>query len=173
LREIARRSGGKDAADAKRKYEDKQMELKLAKDRKDREEDARAKAAIKAKIDQDKRERAAEAAARQAKAAGNVAPSTAPAAAATTAAPAEKKEYTQALIQLRFPDGTVQKVKFSPTDTLDAVLEQAGMLFGDHNISLVSNFPKKVYNKSEGDVQKVTLQQADLVPTGTLIVSRR
>jgi len=173
LREISRRAGGKDAADAKRKYEDKQMELKLARERKEKEEDARAKAAIKAKIDQDKRERAAEAAARQAKAAGNAAPSAVPAPAATAPAPAEKKEYTQSLIQLRFPNGTMQKAKFTPTDTLAVVLEHAGMLLGDHNISLVSNFPKKVYSKTEGNAQNVTLQQADLVPTGTLIVSKR
>ncbi|PRP88338.1 hypothetical protein PROFUN_03252 [Planoprotostelium fungivorum] len=172
LRELNRIKGGKEALDAKKKYDEKQMEIQMAKQKKEKEDDAKAKAAIRAKIEQDKRERESAAIARKA----GTAPAQ-PAAAPATApvATGAKKEYEHAFIQLRLPDGGVIKAKFNPQDTVRSVHDHVVMLLGvnANSVSLLSNFPKKVYSNTEGDIDSTTLVKAELVPTGTLIVSKK
>eukprot|EP01116_Phalansterium_solitarium_P018830 TRINITY_DN5112_c0_g1_i1.p1 TRINITY_DN5112_c0_g1~~TRINITY_DN5112_c0_g1_i1.p1 ORF type:complete len:627 (+),score=225.12 TRINITY_DN5112_c0_g1_i1:79-1881(+) len=166
-REKNRIQSGKDAQEAKRKWEEAQRERDLAARRKEKEEDRLAKEAIKKKLEQDKAERlAAKQGQQQAQAAAVTA---APVAAA--AAPA-KKEYTESLIQLRFPDGNTIKATFKPLDPLRAVFDHVAMLLGSRKVSIMTTFPRREWRDADPSLDATTLAAADCVPTGAFIVKR-
>jgi len=86
------------------------------------------------------------------------------------AQPVAKKEYTEALIQIRFKDGNTIKATFKPTDPIRTVFGHVALLLGTQNFSLATTFPRKVYKSTDASLDTTTLQQAELVPTGTFIV---
>jgi len=123
---------------------------------------------IKQKIEQDKKEREA-----LKKAAKPDEPPKKGPAEATMTEPAAKKEYTDALIQFRLPDGNSIKANFKPTDPVRTAHSHIAMLLGNSNFSLVTTFPKKVFSPRDSAMDKTTLAQAECVPTGTFVVSKQ
>jgi len=89
-----------------------------------------------------------------------------------TSAPITDSKHTSTAIQVRMPDGNIIKASFKPTDTIRSVHAHVAMLTQNSKFSLMTNFPRKVYSPSDASMD-TTLQQAELVPTGTLIVSKQ
>jgi len=178
-RELMRRKGGKEAIDAKKKWEETQAKREEEKIKREKEEERRAKERIKQRIEQDKLERAAKNRKEPAISAAS------PAATTTTttttaqqtpptvvAQPAQQKTYNEAQVQVRLTDGTTIKASFLPTDTLKQVFVyvETHRTDGRGAFSLMTTFPRKVYTKNENG--NVTLQDAGLVPNGTLVVTK-
>jgi len=67
------------------------------------------------------------------------------------------------------PDGRAFQGTFKPSDPLRTVLSLLSSNGIVGNYALMSNFPKKVYQGTALDT--TTLQQADLVPRGSLMVT--
>jgi len=170
-REVHRVKSGKESQEAKRQHEDRAKQREAAIRKKEEDDDKAAKAKIKAKLEQDKRERAAKKE-KEAAAANN---STAPKP-VTTATPAPTTttttEYTEAMIQVRLPDGNAIKATFKPTDPIRTVHSHIAMLTGSSNFALSTNFPKKVYSPKDSLMDTTTLKQAEQVPSGTFIVTK-
>jgi len=160
-KEKNRVKNGKEAQVAKKAWEQKQRERDEMLKRKEREEEKRAKEKIKMKLEQDKAERGAAKKATEVNAAPQV---------VQEAAPVAKKEYTEALIQVRLKDNTVIKATFKPTDPIRTVHNHIELLTGSPNFSLATTFPRKVYSPRDSSMDTTTLAQAELVPTGTFIV---
>jgi len=165
---------GKEAAVAKRKFEEDQQTREAEKRKKEKEADKIAKEKIKAKIEQDKRERAE----RLAKEKGEIIPqtqtnqpTTTESSTQTTQTNQSKKEYTDALIQFRFQRGETLKAKFSAKDTMRDVMKHVEMLQGNNRFTLLSNYPKKIYSFQDNFSLNVSLVDAQLVPNGTLVVN--
>jgi len=163
-----RRISGKEALETKAKYEDIKRLKEIEQRRKEAEDDKRAKEAIRKKLEQDKLERQA----KQNKTTQPTTTTVAPVAVVTPTEPTAKKEYTESLIQLRFPDGNIIKATFKPTDTVRTVHDHVSLLLNSSKYNLVSNFPKKVWAYNDKTMESTTLQAADCVPTGTFIVSK-
>jgi len=164
-REKNRIKGGKEAQEAKKLWEQKTKEREEVLKRKEKEEEKKAKERIKAKIEQDRLEREAakktESSASVQQIAGQQ-----PAEVVTQ----QKKEYSESLIQIRYKDGNTIKATFKPTDTVRTVHDHVSLLLGQHNFSLMTSFPRKVYSPRDIVLDTTTLLQAELVPTGTFIV---
>jgi len=71
-------------------------------------------------------------------------------------------------LQIRLIDGTVVKATMAPTDTLQKLAKTS--FPHAHASVLITSFPKKSFPKSEWS--KTTLQDAGLVPSGTLMLSK-
>lgn len=168
-REKIRRASGKDAAEMKRQHEIKSMERETAARKREKDEEKRAKAAIKAKIEQDRKDR-------EAKKQGIAPPSTttttttAPTTTTTTSIPVTN--YTDSMIQVRLPDGNTIKATFKATDPVRTVHNHIALLTGNENFSLSTTFPRKVYSPKDSVIDTTTLKQAELVPSGTFIVTK-
>jgi len=90
-----------------------------------------------------------------------------------TPEPQSKKEYTETMIQIRFPDGNIIKASFKATDPIRTVHQHAALLLGNDRFSLTTTFPRKVYSYSDPNgLDSITLKQAELVPTGTVIITK-
>ncbi|KAF9164191.1 hypothetical protein BGX20_001030 [Mortierella sp. AD010] len=103
--EKIRRKAGQDMTEVKAKLEEKEMKKLVEAKKREKEEDRLAKAAIKAKIEADKAERARK---KQEAAAGHQQAAAAQAAAAAAEASARAgpaKVYTEARLQIRQPEG--------------------------------------------------------------------
>lgn len=166
-RELKRRQMGKEILAAKEKFKEEQIQRDLALRKKEKQEEARALREIKEKL---AREKAAKLAARQPAAAA--APAPAPAAAAPAAQPvaaSSASTATEAVVQVRFPDGKTLQNSFKPDDSLRVVHSwvQASRTDG-RPFALSTTFPRKDYSGSSLD--STTLRAADLVPRGALIV---
>jgi len=165
-RELQRRHGGKESIEAKKKWEDAQAAREAEKIRKEKEDEKRAKERIKQKIEQDKLDRAAKNKKVSAEPAAQPAPTP-----VQPAQPVQQKTYTEAQVQIRLTDGSTIKATFLPTDTLRQVFThvEAHRTDGKGNFTLMTTFPRKIYTKNDFNV---TLQEAGLVPNGTLVVTK-
>lgn len=143
-------------------HEQRQKERDAAIRKKEKEEEKIAKERIKAKIEQDKREREAKK--------KNEGSTTIPA--SSNPATPSKLDFNEALIQVRLPDGNTIKATFKPTDPVRTVHNHIAMLIGTENFSLLTTFPKNIFSPREPSIDKVTLKQAELVPSGTFIVTK-
>jgi len=153
----------------KKKWEDEQAKKLAEKARREKEEDRKYKERVKENIRLDKERREAEL--KKLQGAQPQQPSTVPVT-ATVATPTVvpvKKEFTECVVQLRMPDGRSFQGTFKPTDPLRSVLTLLSSNGIVGNYALMSNFPKKVYFGAALD--STTLQQADLVPRGSLMVT--
>jgi len=157
---------GKEAAEIKKSYEQKQKERERYLAKKEKEDARIAKEKIMKKIEQDKRERES---AKKAAEGGVSTQAAAPV--AVQAAPVEtvKKEYTEALIQFRTPDGVLLKATFKPTDTIRTVHGHISLLLGNDRVTLSTTYPRKTYSPN-GPEMNETLAQAQCVPSGTFVV---
>jgi len=167
-REKERRKSGKEAIEAKKKFEQQQRQRDMEQRLREKEEEKRAKEAIKKRLEQDKLERETEKKRKEME--KQNAPTQTPAPAPTSAQPV-KKEYTEATIQIRMTDGSTIKAQFKPQDPLRMVWNHVSLLTDSTNFALSTTFPRKVYTGATLDT--TTLQQADLVPNGTVVVTKQ
>ncbi|KAG0290839.1 UBX domain-containing protein 1 [Dissophora globulifera] len=164
--EKIRRKAGQDLTEVKAKLEEKEMKKLVEAKKREKEQDRLAKAAIKAKIEADKLERAR----KKQEAAGilqqqNAAAATVAAAEAQAAKNAPAKVYTETRLQIRQPEG--QQPIVHTSDKLSAVYEfMRGHRQGDFR--LMTTFPRKVLDGA--DLEK-TLTELQLVPSGALAVT--
>lgn len=152
----------------KKKWEDEQAKKLAEKNRREKEEDRKYKEKVKENIRLDKERREAELKKLQS-ANQQLQPSSAPVVEAPPVVVPVKKEFTECVVQLRMADGRSFQGTFKPTDPLRSVLTLLSSNGIIGNYALMSTFPKKVYHGSALD--STTLQQADLVPRGSLMVT--
>jgi hypothetical protein len=86
--------------------------------------------------------------------------------------PIPKKEYNETLIQFRLPDGNTIKSSFNPKDTIRIVHNYLSNVIGTSTFSLMTTFPKKIYSPNNFEIDNITLENAELVPSGTFIVTK-
>lgn len=158
--EKSRRTQGKEAQSALQKWKESQAEREAMLKKKEKEEERRAKAKIREKIAQDKAERAGKKqdVSHESIQTNQEAPNL------------PRKEYDEALIQIRLPDGNTFKATFKPNDPIRAVHSHIAFLTGNENFSLMTTFPKKIYSPRDSSID-TTLAEAELVPRGTLVIS--
>ncbi|KAI8820839.1 ubiquitin-related domain-containing protein [Fimicolochytrium jonesii] len=165
-KEKIRRATGKEMTEMKERLKEKEMQKALEAKKKEKEDDLRAKARIRAKIEEDKKERARQAEERKLAAQG-IAP--APLAPAKPAAIVQtaSASHTEARLQIRLPEGAPLTKTFSADDTLSAVYDFASQSHPTGSFKLVQTFPRKVLDGS--DRQK-TLKELNLVPSAVLVL---
>ncbi|KAG8901458.1 hypothetical protein FRC01_009842 [Tulasnella sp. 417] len=178
--EKIRRKAGQDRSDAVEKMKAKEIERDVAKKRQEKIDDAKAKAAIKAQIEADKRERAEKAAREKALREGREyipGQSSTPAPAASSqpaaSAPAVKgSEYKDTRLQIRLSAGGAPLITTLPSDSpLRAVAEfVAGqsLAYNVDTVSFTMQFPRKTF--TQADMNK-SLKDLGLTPSAVLIAS--
>jgi len=176
--ELIRRKAGKEAAQSKEDLKNKQILKDLEAKRREKENDKKALAAIKAQIEADKRERAQKAAQEKALREGAAA-APAPAAAAATAPAAIStstsvpgREFKDTRLQIRLASGGQPLTTTLPSDsTLREVAEfVAGqtLTVDVDTVTFTQHFPRKQFSPS--DFSK-TLRALGLTPSAVLIAS--
>ncbi|TPX34014.1 hypothetical protein SmJEL517_g03263 [Synchytrium microbalum] len=72
-------------------------------------------------------------------------------------------------IQLRLPDGSIAKTRFSKADTMSDVYAYVTEIMGGEEFRIMTNFPKRVYGPD--DLSR-TLEDEKLAPRGQLFVAK-
>jgi len=171
-REKKRITEGKDMTDIKLQLEQQEIRKMAEIKRREKQEEKAAKAKILAQIEADKiarREKFNMKGPDGVEPAAAVAP---PVAVAAPAAPAVKKDYTEARIQIRQPNGQPIVHSFGVKEPLAAVRLYVEMNRNDGGsgpVKLMTNFPKKVF--SEEDYNN-SLENLGLVPSAVLMVTK-
>ncbi|KAG9017638.1 hypothetical protein FRB90_000431 [Tulasnella sp. 427] len=178
--EKIRRKAGQDKQDALEKIKTKELEKEAARKKQEKLDDAKAKAAIKAQIEADKRDRAEKAAREKALREGreyvpgqSSTPSASSSAQPTTSAPAVKgSEYKDTRLQIRLSVGGAPLITTLPSDSpLRAVAEfVAGqsLAYNVDTVSFAMQFPRKTF--TQADMNK-SLKDLGLTPSAVLIAS--
>eukprot|EP00276_Gloeochaete_wittrockiana_P009297 CAMPEP_0184652452 /NCGR_PEP_ID=MMETSP0308-20130426/10150_1 /TAXON_ID=38269 /ORGANISM="Gloeochaete witrockiana, Strain SAG 46.84" /LENGTH=484 /DNA_ID=CAMNT_0027087335 /DNA_START=141 /DNA_END=1595 /DNA_ORIENTATION=- len=169
-REKARRTGGKILVEEARKLEDAKMAKIAEERRREKEADRKHRDELRRQLEQDKLDRAAKYGKKDSD--GQAASAPAPAAAAPAKPVGPPKEYTECTIQIKLADGSSIKQTFKPTDTLKAVYNAVAAARTDgvskFQLVNVSAFPRKTITDAQ---LAITLKEAGLVPSGSLLVT--
>ncbi|KAG0198969.1 UBX domain-containing protein 1 [Mortierella sp. GBA30] len=166
--EKIRRKAGQDLTEVKARLEEKEMKKLVEAKKREKEQDRLAKAAIKAKIEADKAERARkkqEAQLGHQQAAAAAAAADAATAAAAKAGPA--KVYTEARLQIRQPEGQPIVHTFQASDKLSVVYDFVRER-RQGNFKLMTTFPRKVL---DGEDLEKSLSDLQLVPSAALALT--
>ncbi|KAH7890970.1 ubiquitin-related domain-containing protein [Phlebopus sp. FC_14] len=181
--EAIRRKQGKDMNKIKEDLKAKEIVKEAEQKRRDKIEDAKAKAAIKAQIEADKKARAEKAAREKALREGkpivDAAPASiaSPAAAATSSPPSSSsgvagKDFKDTRLQIRMASGGAPYTTTLPSDaTLREVAEFVAaqtLSVNADTVSFTQQFPRKMFSSS--DFGK-TLRELGLTPSAVLIAS--
>ncbi|KAN0109628.1 Ubiquitin-related domain containing protein [Russula decolorans] len=177
--ELIRRKAGKETAQMKEDMKNKQLLKDLEAKRREKENDKKALAAIKAQIEADKRDRAQKAAQEKAIREGGTtaaATTSAPAPAVAAAAPATSsipgREFKETRLQIRLASGGQPLTTTLPSDsTLREVAEfVAGqsLTVDVDTVTFTQHFPRKQFSAS--DFSR-TLRSLGLTPSAVLIAS--
>ncbi|KAF8492961.1 ubiquitin-related domain-containing protein [Russula emetica] len=178
--ELIRRKAGREATQIKEDLKNKQMIKDIEAKRREKENDKKALAAIKAQIEADKQERAQKAAQEKALREGGTtaaaAATSAPAPAVAAAAPATSsipgREFKETRLQIRLASGGQPLTTTLPSDsTLRAVAEfVAGqtLTVDVDTVTFTQQFPRKQFSLS--DFSR-TLRDLGLTPSAVLIAS--
>ncbi|KAI7872000.1 ubiquitin-related domain-containing protein [Spinellus fusiger] len=161
--EKIRRKAGQDLTEIKQEMEAKEIKKAFDLKKKEKEDDKKALAKIKAQIEADKRDRAA-----KKEASKQHPPVTAAAPTPVAASSGIKKEYTETRLQIRVPTGSPLTSVFSVAATLSDVqdyLETKGFV---GNLKLSTTFPRKTFGDEDSNK---TLQELGLVPSSALILT--
>lgn len=169
--EKIRRRSAREISEARQKHDLQEAQRAAERRRREKLEENQAREAIRAKIAQDKAERAAkakEASSSVATSTVQSAPATQPMAAATTGT---KKEYSSCRIQIRLSNGSALTSTFAPTDAFGAVLSyvREHRTDGMAPFSLMTTFPRRVFGQ---DCYGQTLQELGLVPSAVLVMTK-
>ncbi|KAJ7708813.1 DNA-binding protein [Mycena rosella] len=175
--ETIRRKAGKDMGQIKEDMEKRQAMKDAEQKKKDKIDDARARAAIKAQIEADKKTRAEKFAREKALRHGQEivdAPASAPVASASTAAPTgvAGKDFKETRLQIRMSTGGQPYTTTLPSES--PLREVAEFLAGQlltvdvETISFAQHFPRKAFTKS--DFSK-SLRELGLTPSAVLIAT--
>ncbi|KAI0290621.1 ubiquitin-related domain-containing protein [Russula brevipes] len=171
--ELIRRKAGKESAQIKEDMKNKQILKDLDAKRREKEDEKKARAAIKAQIEADKQERARKAAEEKALREGaSAAPSASAPAAAPATASVPGREFKDTRLQIRLASGGQPLTTTLPSDsTLREVAEfVAGQTLSVDvdTVTLTQHFPRKQFSPS--DFSK-SLRTLGLTPSAVLIVS--
>ncbi|KLO05040.1 hypothetical protein SCHPADRAFT_911285 [Schizopora paradoxa] len=178
--EAIRRKGGKDIGVLREEMKVKESIKAAEQARKDKLDDAKAKAAIKAQIEADKRERAEKIAREKALREGKAPPPTAASTSTTTTATTSssaggegtQREHKDARLQIRLSGGGQPIVVTLPSEsTLQDVAEHVVSQSPAVDPSVVTftrQFPRKLFARSEFSQ---SLKDLGLVPSAVLIAS--
>eukprot|EP01112_Ceratiomyxa_fruticulosa_P013108 TRINITY_DN3667_c0_g1_i2.p1 TRINITY_DN3667_c0_g1~~TRINITY_DN3667_c0_g1_i2.p1 ORF type:complete len:591 (-),score=177.33 TRINITY_DN3667_c0_g1_i2:78-1850(-) len=164
-REITRRKGGQEAAQARKAWEQDQAKREADKIKREKEEDRLAQERIRARIAQDKLERQS----RKGEKPTGTTPVTA---GPVVAPPVEKKEYTEAQVQIRLTNGQTIRTTLKPTDTMQTLQQwvQSNRTDGAGPLSLSTTYPRQVFTGAD---LNLTLKEAGLVPNGTVVITKK
>ncbi|KAI9019489.1 ubiquitin-related domain-containing protein [Phycomyces nitens] len=171
--EKIRRKAGQDLSEVKQQLEAKEIKKAFDLKRKEKEDDKKALAKIKAQIEADKRDRAAkvifsqQTTAKEAAKNGTPVP-VAPTPAPVAAPPTVKKEYTEARLQIRVPGASPLTSSFSADATLADVQTYLQSNGCTNNFTLSTTFPRKTFGS--GDLAK-SLKELGLVPSSALVLT--
>jgi len=176
--ELIRRKQGKEISKVKEDHKLKEANKEAEQRKRDKIEDAKARAAVKAQIEADKKARAEKAAREKALRDGKPEPgaSSAPAGAATTPAPATSgiasREFKETRLQIRMSTGGQHYITTLPSD---APLRQAAEFLASQTltvdvetVSFAQHFPRK--NFTRADLDK-SLLELGLTPSAVLIAT--
>ncbi|TCD67383.1 hypothetical protein EIP91_012418 [Steccherinum ochraceum] len=176
--EAIRRKAGKDMNDLRAKLKDQELIKEAENKRREKLEDAKARAAIKAQIEADKQARAEKAAREKALREGKTYTESAPAASAPTPAAASTasgvagKDYPQTRLQIRLASGGQP---YTTTLSSDATLREAAEFLAGQTLSVdvdtvsfAQHFPRKTFTRA--DFSR-TLRELGLTPSAVLIAS--
>ncbi|KZS94900.1 hypothetical protein SISNIDRAFT_502422 [Sistotremastrum niveocremeum HHB9708] len=174
--EALRRKAGKDIGAAREELKAKELVKEAEQKRREKLEDAKAKAAIKAQIEADKKARAEKAAREKALRDGTALPEpgvSTPAPVTRSAGPGVSgKDYKETRLQIRLASGGQPYTTTLPSDsTLTDVAEYlAGQVLqvDVETVSFAQHFPRKQFTRS--DFSK-TLKELGLTPSAVLIAS--
>ncbi|KIJ34832.1 hypothetical protein M422DRAFT_34931 [Sphaerobolus stellatus SS14] len=177
--EAIRRKHGKDLGAIREDLKVKEAMKEAEQRRKEKIEDAKARAAIKAKIEADKRERAERTAREKALREGkqppqsqNTGPSNLGPAAAAAATAGASKDYAQTRLQIRLASGGQPYITTLSSDA--PLREVAEYLAGQtlavdvETVTFAQHFPRKQF--TQADFSK-TLRELGLTPSAVLIAS--
>ncbi|KAL1411360.1 hypothetical protein Q8F55_002314 [Vanrija albida] len=172
--EAIRRKAGQDTGRLKEEMKIKEAQKDVERKKQEKLEDARARAAIKAQIEADKRERAAKAAADKAAREGIAQPSAAqPAAPARPAAGIKSSDNPETRLQIRLSVGGAPLIKTFPSDsTLIDVAEfvaSENISYSVDTINFATTFPRKSYSRDE---MRKSLKDNGLTPSAVLMASQ-
>jgi len=176
--EAIRRKSGKDVNKLRDEMKAKEAIKAAEQARKDKLEDAKAKAAIKAQIEADKAERKARAEREKAIRTGqpipgaSASPAPAPVAAPAASSGTSSKDYKEARLQIRLPSGGPPHITTLPSEsTLQDVarfLASQTPSVDPETVKFSTTYPKKDFPRS--DFTK-TLKELGLVPSAVLFAS--
>ncbi|WWC62199.1 uncharacterized protein I303_104794 [Kwoniella dejecticola CBS 10117] len=173
--EALRRKAGQDSGKIKEDMQAKELQKQAEQKRREKLEDAKAKAAIKAQIEADKRERAEKAAREKAIREGSSSTTQTPPAPVNVAKPAagvSSSDNPQTRLQVRLSVGGQPLTKAFPSDnTLVDVAEWVASENLNYNVDTVtfaSTFPRKTFSRDE---MKKTLKENGLTPSAVLMAS--
>lgn len=165
--EAIRRKATKEGQDIQEQLQAKERLKEAQAKKREKEADKEAKDRALRKIEEDKRARREKAEKERAARAGLPPPqSAAPAAVAAPAASKPSASHTQARLRLQTSNGTVTKT-FPAETTLFEVAHALSEDPGVQVTSFMSNFPKKVFDRSDFGQ---SLKEAGMVPSSALIV---
>lgn len=162
-REKSRRKTGQELTNARQKLQEEEIKHMVEMKKREKMEDKMARQRILDEIERDKKARLEKFGGAQ-----NIAPVAAP-------APVQTSTITQIFdecrLQIRLTNGQCITQKFNPKEQLAAVRLYVEMnrTDGAGPFSLMTNFPKKVFNEDDMDASLTTL---GLVPSAVLIVSK-
>ncbi|KAK1923979.1 DNA-binding protein [Papiliotrema laurentii] len=169
--EALRRKAGQDAGKAKEELQAKEVLRDLERKKKEKLEDQRAKAAIKAQIEADKRERAEKAAREKALREGR-AQEAVPVVTAKPAAVVKSSENPETRLQVRLHVGGAPITKTFPSDnTLIDVAEwvaSENLAYNVDTVTFASTFPRKTFSREE---MRKSLKENGLTPSAVLLAS--
>ncbi|WWC94552.1 hypothetical protein V866_001398 [Kwoniella sp. B9012] len=173
--EALRRKAGQDSGRIKEEMQAKELQKQAEQKRREKLEDQRAKAAIKAQIEADKRERAEKAAREKALRAGTGTGIQTPPALVAVAKPTagvSSSDNPQTRLQVRLSVGGQPLTKTFPSDnTLIDVAEwvaSENLAYNVDTVTFASTFPRKTYTR---DDMKKTLKENGLTPSAVLMAS--
>ncbi|KAI9639116.1 ubiquitin-related domain-containing protein [Dioszegia hungarica] len=171
--DVLRRKAGQDQDKIKEDMMIKEMHKEVDRKKREKIEDQKARAAIKAQIEADKRERAAKVAREKAIRDGEATPAAASAPAAAAAKPVTNSaENPQTRLQVRLSSGGAPLTKTFPSEsTLVDVAEwiaSENLAYNVDTVTFASTFPRKTFSRDE---MRKSLKANGLTPSAVLNAS--
>ncbi|XP_045133807.1 UBX domain-containing protein 1-like [Portunus trituberculatus] len=169
-REKKRIQMGQQITERKRIMQENEMKRMAEERRKEKQEDKLARQRVKEQIERDRQARRE----KDLRGSQGAAPSEAKPQPAPAAQPAQKKDYAQARLQIRFPSGTPLVQEFKAKEPLSAVrlwisLNRPDGVPPETPFNLSTSFPRKIFDDEDMDKP---LEVLGLVPTAVLMVSK-
>ncbi|ODN72711.1 hypothetical protein L202_08149 [Cryptococcus amylolentus CBS 6039] len=172
--EAIRRKAGQDTGKIREEMKIKEMQKDVERKKREKLEDAKARAAIKAQIEADKKERAEKSAREKALRDGTSAPAPAPAAAAPArpASNVKSSENPETRLQVRMHTGGAPITKTFPSESkLREVAEwiaSENLAYDVDTVTLSMTFPRKKFTSA--DMSK-TLKENGLTPSAVIMAN--
>lgn len=171
-KERVRIKSGKDITEIKRKMEEDEMKKIVEQRKREKEDEKKARQRVKDLIESDKAARKAKLSKNDSVPVSLPPPTPAPSTSAQPVIATPPKDYKETRIQLRLPDGSSVVETFDKNESLAAVRLFLQLKLGNEPLeafSLMTTFPRKVFNSDDFDM---TLEKLQLVPSATIMVAK-